>query len=133
MAVFFKTRVARKAHERVGRVGGCDACAGTIHPGEHYELQVFAPDPEFGIGWTSSKFHWPPGDCLVDHADRWNVEHPIGTPVRYWTGVREGEGRESKTRTVAQLLSGRTPVVWVEDHGSCIALTHVEPLAGEGA
>ncbi len=57
----------------------------------------------------------------------WNAAHPVGTPVRYWTGLRKGDGVASVTRTEAQLLGGHTPVVWVEGEGACIALTHVEP------
>ncbi|MCZ7434794.1 hypothetical protein O7598_31215 [Micromonospora sp. WMMC241] len=57
-----------------------------------------------------------------------NSRHLIGTPVRYWKGAREGEGRTSKTRTGAQMLSGHTAVVWVEDEGACIALSHIEPV-----
>lgn len=62
-------------------------------------------------------------------ANGFNERFPIGTPVRYWTGVREGEGKVSKTRTEAQVLGGHTAVVWVEDEASCIALTHVRVLA----
>ncbi|GLX06719.1 hypothetical protein Misp03_36460 [Microbispora sp. NBRC 16548] len=63
--------------------------------------------------------------------DAWNAEHPIGTAVRYWTGFREGPGKISNTRTVAQLIAGQSPVVWVEGEGSCISLTHVEPVDEE--
>ena len=59
---------------------------------------------------------------------RFNRDHPIGTPVRFWPGVRSGEGRPSRTRSQAQILSGHTPVVWVEGYAGCIALTHVEPV-----
>lgn len=59
---------------------------------------------------------------------QFNSLHPIGTPVRYWTGIREGDGKTSFTRTQAHLLSGHTPVVWVNGEASCIALTHVEPI-----
>lgn len=62
--------------------------------------------------------------------DAFNAAHPVHTPVRYWTGVRQGPGVSSQTRTRAQVLSGHTAVVWVEGHGSCIALTHIQP---EGA
>jgi len=57
----------------------------------------------------------------------WNKQHLIGTPVRYWTGFREGNGTASATRTQAQMLGGHTAVVWVDGESSCIALTHVEP------
>ncbi|GAA0495209.1 hypothetical protein Ade02nite_19050 [Paractinoplanes deccanensis] len=60
--------------------------------------------------------------------ERFNRDDPVGTPVRFWPGVRSGEGIESATRSSAQILSGHTPVVWVEGHAGCIALTHVEPI-----
>jgi hypothetical protein len=59
-----------------------------------------------------------------------NAYWKVGTQVRYWTGERTGEGTLSRTRTDAQVLSGHTPVVWVEGHGACISLTHVEPVGG---
>ncbi|MFD1546953.1 hypothetical protein [Nonomuraea guangzhouensis] len=58
----------------------------------------------------------------------WNATVPVGTPVRYWTGWREGDGKTSRTRTAAQLLGGHTAVVWVEGEVSCIALSHVAVL-----
>jgi len=58
-----------------------------------------------------------------------NKKNPVGTQVHYWTGMREGNGRISKTRTKASVLSGHTAVVWVEDHPACIALTHIEAVA----
>lgn len=57
-----------------------------------------------------------------------NRDHMIGTHVQYWTGVREGRGKFSTTRSAAELLGGHTPVVWVAGHEACIALTHVEPV-----
>lgn len=65
--------------------------------------------------------------------DLWNANVSVGTPVRYWTGVREGDGKTGVTRSEAYLLGasngqpGHTPVVFVEGEGSCIALTHVQP------
>jgi hypothetical protein len=60
--------------------------------------------------------------------DQWNAQHPIGTPVEYWTFTREGEGKKSTTRTEAQLLSGHTAVVWMVDEPSCVSLSHVKAL-----
>jgi hypothetical protein len=62
---------------------------------------------------------------LVNH---FNHDHTIGTPVRYWTGTREGDGKTSHIRTRAELMGGHTPVVWVEGEASAIALTHIEPI-----
>lgn len=58
--------------------------------------------------------------------DRFNELHPVGTRVRYWTGVREGEGRKGVTTHEATLLGGHTPVAWIEGARGCVALTHVE-------
>lgn len=61
-----------------------------------------------------------------DTVDRFNARHPIGTPVRYWTMLREGAGAKGVTRSVAQVLSGHTPVIWVTGQPACIALTHIQ-------
>ena len=60
--------------------------------------------------------------------DTWNRDCPVGTPVRYWTGVREGEGKQSKTRSAAKLLGGHMAVVWIEGVSGCVALSHVLEL-----
>lgn len=57
----------------------------------------------------------------------WNQRFPVGTAVRYWTGLREGIGKLSKTRSEAQVLGGHTAVVWIENQVGCVALSHVEP------
>lgn len=57
--------------------------------------------------------------------ERFNEQHPVGTPVRYWPGIRSGEGRQSVTRTPAWLVSGK-PCVSVEGYPGGIALTHIE-------
>ncbi|WP_433357653.1 hypothetical protein ACQP25_44685 (plasmid) [Microtetraspora malaysiensis] len=69
--------------------------------------------------------------------DDWNARVPVGTPVRYWTGEREGDGKTGRTRSAAYLLGassdtpGHTPVVFVEGAGSCIGLTHVQEIGDE--
>ena len=65
---------------------------------------------------------------LQGEVDRFNKKAMVGAPVRYWTGLREGDGVVSKTRTEAMVLSGHTAVVWVEGHPACIALSHVDTL-----
>ena len=57
--------------------------------------------------------------------EQFNARFPVGTPVLYWPGVREGEGRESVTRSEAWLLGGHTPVVMVEGYAGGIALSHI--------
>ena len=56
----------------------------------------------------------------------WNANHPIGTPVRYWPGVREGAGRVGITRTPAWLMGKKWPAVSVSGYAGGIHLTHVE-------
>jgi hypothetical protein len=63
------------------------------------------------------------GDGIVA---AWNSLYPIGTSVRYWRGIRAGEGRTGVTRSPAWLLGGHTPVVSIHNTSGGIALTHVE-------
>lgn len=60
--------------------------------------------------------------------ERFNAQHPIGTPVRYWRGLREGEGTVSRTRSAAALMSDHASV-WIEGVSGSIALSHVEVLS----
>jgi hypothetical protein len=60
---------------------------------------------------------------------KWNERFPVGTRVRYWTGDRYGIGKVSTTRTLAEVLSGHTAVVWVNGEAGCVALSHVEAEA----
>lgn len=58
--------------------------------------------------------------------EKWNKKHVIGTIVRYWKGVRDGDpSGASATRTEALIIGGAA-VVWVDGEASCIALSHVE-------
>ncbi|MFF4943695.1 hypothetical protein [Streptomyces rubiginosohelvolus] len=64
--------------------------------------------------------------------DRWNAAHPIGTPVTAYPGLRPEDNSKcvrliTHTRSAASVLGGHTAVVWVEGHGACIKLTHVDP------
>jgi hypothetical protein len=67
--------------------------------------------------------------AAIREAELWNAAHSVGTTVRYWTGAREGEGRESTTRSEAAEMCG-SAVVWIKGQAGCIALSHVEVLAG---
>ena len=67
------------------------------------------------------------------HDELWNAVHPIGTRVRYWRGLRSGEGQVSTTRSEAWRLGSGEPVVMVEGCAGGIALTHVVALGGEDA
>lgn len=64
----------------------------------------------------------------MQQVESFNKKNSIGTSVRYWKFTREGDGLESKTRSEAILLSGHTPVVWVEGEPGCIALSHIKVI-----
>lgn len=57
-----------------------------------------------------------------------NREHRVGAHVQYWTGVREGRGKFSTTRQVAELSTAGIPVVWIAGQAGYVALSHVEPV-----
>jgi hypothetical protein len=71
-------------------------------------------------------FALPPGITPAQARAASVTLYPVGTPVRYWPGVRAGEGRESVTRTPAWLVGGHTTCVSVDGYPGGIALTHVE-------
>jgi hypothetical protein len=68
-------------------------------------------------------------------ADRFNERYPIGTRVIAYPGFRPEAAPgidditrlDTTTRSRASVLGGHTAVVWVDGHGACIALTHVDP------
>lgn len=60
--------------------------------------------------------------------DAWNTAHPVGSPVQYWPGMRDGEPSYGVTTHPASVLGGHTPVAWIDTCGSCVALTHVRVL-----
>lgn len=65
--------------------------------------------------------------AAVREVTEWNRRHPVGTPVRYWPGAREGPGAESQTRSEAFLISGHASVQ-VDGKPGSIALSHVEAV-----
>lgn len=86
--------------------------------------------------WDIAKFD---GTATTDGAgmtaDEFNARYPVGTPVVAYPGFRpEIDSTASRlvtrTRSRASVLGGHTDVVWVEGHGACIALTHVDVTGG---
>jgi hypothetical protein len=66
-------------------------------------------------------------------AAEFNARYPVGTPVLAYPGARPethpGDERlVTRTRSKAQVLGGHTDVVWVDGHGACIALTHIDVI-----
>ena len=59
-------------------------------------------------------------------SDKWNNAHPVGTLVRYWRGLREGEpSGVGNVRHPAQDVCG-TASVWIDGCAGCVAISHVE-------
>lgn len=71
------------------------------------------------------------------NAETFNRLYLIGTPVVAYPGARpeddaNDERLVTRTRSKAEVLGGHTDVVWVDGHGACIALTHIDVTpAGE--
>lgn len=61
---------------------------------------------------------------------RWNVQHPIGTPVT--VEMDSGELRTTMTRDVASVLSGHTAVIFVVGISGCYLLSRVKAIPPEG-
>jgi hypothetical protein len=88
---------------------------------------------EIGHFEMSDEVAYVSGTCrrccqLEAEAERFNDVYPAGTPVRYWSGRREGVGVESKTRTPAWAIPSGSVLVSVEGYAGGIALSHVEPI-----
>lgn len=63
-----------------------------------------------------------------EKVQRWNLQYPIGTQVRYWPGRRTEGSRVGFTKSAAALLDGQVAVVWIAGWVAAIALSHVQPL-----
>lgn len=63
--------------------------------------------------------------AMQQQCDQFNKLVPVGSPVRVWTGYREGEGRVTEVSYPAQILGGHTAGVYTKDFGF-VALSHVD-------
>ena len=73
----------------------------------------------------TAKTKRPTAKQMQGAVDKWNAKHSEKTLVRYWPGVREGDGLQGWTQTAACLLGGHTAGVYIGGAGF-VALTHVE-------
>lgn len=62
-------------------------------------------------------------------AAKFNAEYPPGTPVEYWSGARQGDGKTGHTDGEAFSSTSGQAVVFLDNASSYHALTHVHPLA----
>ncbi len=61
-------------------------------------------------------------------AEEFDKRYPIGTRVKFWSGLKEGEPTSvGKTCHVATVVCG-TAVAWIDTARSCHAITHVEAI-----
>lgn len=130
-------RTARRARR-------CDmhGCRRTIQPGHRYLRASLPPlvDPNSSEHWWTLHVCtecMSPDDRAAEQAAAFNAAHSIGIPVRAYPGARP-EGCQdatvltTRTRSEASVL-GHGAVVWVEGHGACIALTHIDVVTTETA
>lgn len=59
-------------------------------------------------------------------ARHFNESHPVGGLVRYWKGLRQGDGTVGKTRSEAYVTDSGDAVVFIEGVSGYVALTHVQ-------
>lgn len=71
-------------------------------------------------------------DAANNEAEKFNAEFPPGTPVEYWSGVREGDGKIGHTKGKAFASRSGQAVVFLDNASSYHALSHVRPLNGHG-
>lgn len=57
--------------------------------------------------------------------DAWNSAHQVGVAVKLTKD--NGDVIDTKTRSVAQVLSGHTAVIWLEGISGCYCLDRVRP------
>jgi hypothetical protein len=133
----FSTDSVANKH-RVGKHGTDRRCVAPA------EVGLVAREKPYGVLWSSPApeggyaFHAAPQERpdAAEHeaaVTAWNAQHPVGTPVVAYPGARPEHDRNAtrivtKTRSAAEVLGGHTPVVWVEGHEACIALTHVDTV-----
>lgn len=63
---------------------------------------------------------------IAAEVEAFNAMVPVGTPVRFWPGVRNAEPKLGNVRSKAWVLGGHTAVVKVTGYAGGIALSHVE-------
>lgn len=62
--------------------------------------------------------------------ENWNLKYPVGTHVN--VRMDSGEMRETKTRSVAQILSGHTAVIWLDGISGFELLSRVSAIQSPG-
>lgn len=63
---------------------------------------------------------------LQAECDAWNAKHAVGTVVDVTKDL--GNVVRTKTRSEAQVLSGHTPVIWLDGISGCYLLERVKAV-----
>jgi hypothetical protein len=66
---------------------------------------------------------------LVREAEECDRRMPVGTPVVYWLGVKDGPGRAGVIRNTFSVFGSRVVVGWVAGQASFVAASHITPRA----
>jgi len=59
--------------------------------------------------------------------DAFNAIMGVGDPIDYWEILGEGDPKRYTTRAPAEVLSGHTAVVWVNEKSGCLSISHCLP------
>ena len=66
-------------------------------------------------------------DNMQAECDRWNAENEVGAGVFVNLDGRTAPF-QTKTRSAAQILSGHSAVIWLDDVSGCYLLDRVTPI-----
>lgn len=61
----------------------------------------------------------------LQSVEQWNERHPVGSDVI--VRLDSGKDLQTRTRSRAEILSGHTPVIWLEGVRGCYILERVRP------
>lgn len=67
-----------------------------------------------------------PRELAQREADAFNEAHPIGTVLRYWSGLKEGEPTGTAPIYHEATVVCDHAVIWMSGVSSCHSLSHVE-------
>ena len=70
---------------------------------------------------------------LQRQCDQWNAAHDVGVTVSYEEIVGDGETHRAPSYSLAQVLSGHSPVIWLEGKRGCVHLDHCTAVESEMA
>lgn len=80
----------------------------------------------------------PNPETLARMCDRFNTAYPVGTPVQYFSVLpRGGEPGTPPVRATVRepafVLSGHSPMVFLDGVRGCVHINHVFPAPAEAA